>query len=487
MKIAMIVLNAVSHDVRVLKEAQALVEEGHQLSIVGIMDNKSLPYEVLNGIEIFRIHRGRRILSKRQRMRRALINPQSVAISVLLLLAAYLLLLVDMQSPEDVWNNTKAIVIPMYEADALPVLLIILAGVSLFGRAVKTMILTCWRHMRNLKIIVKQLVSMSQFQGPALEKLASIQPDILHCHDLSGLIVGSAYRKRHDCKVVYDSHEIYEETHNSSQARKIMVTRTQKKLSRIVDALITVNDSAANYINTKYKLMPQAVVVKNASPFTTPSEPKNHIREALGLPNEINILLFQGGFSHGRGLIALVDSARYLDSRWVIVFMGWGKMEETLTARAAEQGTLNTKIFFLDKVSHDVLAEWTSSATVGIIPYENTCLNHLYCSPNKLWEYPIAGLPIMVTDLVELRRAVEEYEIGWIINEPPHPLNIANVTNRISSEQLEHARQKCHEYNAIDNWQKYKTRLLDLYRTLIAGMKAENPVSQGNAAQKIAA
>ena len=61
----------------------------------------------------------------------------------------------------------------------------------------------------------------------------------------------------------------------------------------------------------------------------------------------------------------------------------------------------------------DLLA-YTSSATIGCVLTVDNCLNHKYSLPNKFFEYAMAGLPILVNDLPEMRKLVEKYECGVI-------------------------------------------------------------------------
>ena len=46
-------------------------------------------------------------------------------------------------------------------------------------------------------------------------------------------------------------------------------------------------------------------------------------------------------------------------------------------------------IHYHPMVDIDELQKYTSSADVGIHMILNTCLNHYYCLPNKLFEYAI--------------------------------------------------------------------------------------------------
>ena len=55
---------------------------------------------------------------------------------------------------------------------------------------------------------------------------------------------------------------------------------------------------------------------------------------------------------------------------------------------------------------------------------EDTCENHRLALPNKAFEYIAAGLPVVASDLPELRRLVDQFGIGWTAD-PADPASIA--------------------------------------------------------------
>jgi glycosyltransferase involved in cell wall biosynthesis len=115
---------------------------------------------------------------------------------------------------------------------------------------------------------------------------------------------------------------------------------------------------------------------------------------------------------------------------------------------------------------------WTAGALVGLIPYERTGLNHLYCTPNKLWEYPNANVPILCSPLVEMTKVIEENGVGWLLPETSTPEAIAAVVNNLSDEDLTRAREACASYIARDNWSTYEGALLGLYERILARQAA---------------
>jgi glycosyltransferase involved in cell wall biosynthesis len=148
--------------------------------------------------------------------------------------------------------------------------------------------------------------------------------------------------------------------------------------------------------------------------------------------------------------------------------MGWGKLEEEMRRIAdslkMKNPDLDQRIRFVPKVKQTELPLWTCGASLGAIPYENTGLNHWYCNPNKLWEYPNAGVPIIASPFPELRKTIEDNQIGWMLPDPLHPRDIAAVVNKLTEEDLTVASRNCREFIRRDNWDIYALRLEATYQ-----------------------
>ena len=72
---------------------------------------------------------------------------------------------------------------------------------------------------------------------------------------------------------------------------------------------------------------------------------------------------------------------------------------------------------------------YASSADLGVAPIENTCLSYYYCSPNKLFEYVIAGIPVIASNFPEMKKIILKYDIGETFD-PSSPKDIAKVAKR---------------------------------------------------------
>lgn len=234
--------------------------------------------------------------------------------------------------------------------------------------------------------------------------------DVIHCNDLSALPVGLLVKLFcNDRKVVYDCHEYETEINGLRGVEKKAKKWLERTLIRYADAVITVSDSIANEYARLYQI-PKPRLVLNCPPYKEQSK-HNLFRENLGIRADQTIFLYQGGLSKGRGIELLLEAFSGLDSdKNVLVCMGYGPLEVVIQAKAEQQET----IFFHPAVSPKILLNYTSSGDYGILFYENTCLNHRYCSPNKIFEYLMAGLPVLTSNLFEMKRLVEAEGVGIV-------------------------------------------------------------------------
>ena len=215
--------------------------------------------------------------------------------------------------------------------------------------------------------------------------------DVLHCNDLSALFVGVCAKIiRPELNLVYDSHELAINDVPYQSARSIRLNKVlEGLLIKFACSVINVSNSIAKEYSRLYNI-PKPYLVLNCPPYHEQTK-HNLFREKLGIRSDQFIFLYQGGLSTGRGIELLLEAFTDLDiDKNVLVCMGYGPLESLIKEKAREQNT----VYFHPAVSPDVLLNFTSSAGYGILFYEDTCLNHRYCSPNKIFEYLMAGLPI---------------------------------------------------------------------------------------------
>lgn len=308
-------------------------------------------------------------------------------------------------------------------------------------------------------------------------------PDVVHIHDHVCLTAAARYQTELGVPIVWDAHEIYEELAGLEDVRRHVNPRIIRENARFVDAFITLNESIARIYADRYPELPPAVLIPNATRFTPVPRYDGRLHDAAGLDRDQRILLFQGGFSPHRGISTLLNVADLLDRRWSVVFMGWGKFEGEIKERAAQPDDRppnRAKIAVVPGVSQSELPLWTAGAALGAIPYEDIGLNHRYCTPNKLWEFPASGVPILATDLPEMSRRIHSARMGITVSPELDASGIAAKVNRLSDHELRQYRASARDFIKADNWSMYEPVLLSTYaklprtsrlRTLFRGLR----------------
>ncbi len=258
------------------------------------------------------------------------------------------------------------------------------------------------KKLRAYAIYVKQSVSYCK------------EFDILHCNDLNTLPIAVIIKKffNKNIKIAYDAHEYETETNGLHGIQKVLIKKLEKFLIKYTDKVITVSNAIADEYAKLYGIQKPSLVL-NTPPYKEIVK-KDLFRESFGIDKNKTIFLYQGGLSSGRGIEILLDTFKQInDDKNVVIFMGYGPLETLLKITAKEY----KNIYFHKAVTPDILLDYTSSADFGISTIEDSCLSYRYCLPNKIFEYLMAELPIIVSNLHEMKQLVENHAIGVVLKE----------------------------------------------------------------------
>jgi glycosyltransferase involved in cell wall biosynthesis len=245
---------------------------------------------------------------------------------------------------------------------------------------------------------------------------AGLEADVVIGHDLPMLPVAIAAARACGALLVYDSHELYPEQLFSAVERRHLA-ELEARFIGAADCIVTVNDSIARELEHRYRIGPVTTIL-NAYDFDPGEEVRRGqgLRKRLGIPQDHKLFLFQGMLSEGRNLSALIAAmAEVRSSSAHLVFLGDGP-EKPLLEEQTQRMELSSRVHFHQRVPQSELLALTASADVGLIPYVANCLNNALATPNKLYEYIAAGLPILASGLVEIKRIVERYDFGTIVD-----------------------------------------------------------------------
>jgi glycosyltransferase involved in cell wall biosynthesis len=299
--------------------------------------------------------------------------------------------------------------------------------------------------------------------------------DVYHAHDLSGLpACYIAARLRHK-RLIYDAHEL-----PLAELNHRLFRRTRPLLDWLLahcvsrcDGTITVSPPIVEEICNRYHAA-NVVLVRNIPPYQKVPE-SDRLRQFLGLSSEIRIALYQGILHAGRGLEGLIRAAAFLERNNVIIMMGNGKLEAELRALVISEGVAD-RVKILPPVPYKELLSWTASADMGLIVYPpDYSQNVQMCLPNKLFEFIMAGLPVLASQLVAVADIVRTYDVGQVVTSLA-PRDIGEAINTMLSDRATQAHMR---RNALETsqqvlcWEKEKRQLIHLYREILGMQNVE--------------
>ncbi|MCD4731056.1 MAG: glycosyltransferase [Bacteroidales bacterium] len=286
--------------------------------------------------------------------------------------------------------------------------------------------------------------------------------DLLVSNDLDTLMPNYLISRLKTKPIVYDSHELFTETPEVIHRKFVQNVwlRIEKWIFPKLSDVFTVSESIAEVYKDKYKI--DVKVVRNVPPTRKFDNKKT--RKELDLPEDKKIVILQGsGINIQRGAEELIQSMQYLDKHLLLI-IGGGDVIQDLKQLASELN-LNNKIRFLARQPIEELYQYTMNANLGITIDKDTNLNYRYSLGNKLFDYIHAGIPVLASPLLEIRKIIEKYKIGSTIDshEPTHIADkIKEMTLNISKtndwkENLKFAASElC--------WEKEEKIVLEVYK-----------------------
>jgi glycosyltransferase involved in cell wall biosynthesis len=292
---------------------------------------------------------------------------------------------------------------------------------------------------------------------------------VYHVHNihpgLAALVAGRLRR----APVVYDAHELYGEPRDRSAAARLVAALTyalEGLMVRQSAAVITTNRSRANVLARRHGRDDVVVLanVPNLQRSVVPLDP--------GFPRDVKVLLYQGGiYAESRAFRQSLEALTHLQSDVHLAILGFGRDRDIdLVHQWSEMFGVSSRVHFLPPRPFDELVRTAAAATIGLVPIRPVRLNHTLGDTNKLHEYLMAGLPVVASDLPEIRHVAQQGDppVGEVFD-PEDSASIAAAVKRILADQDQLAGRRSEALRLareLYNWEAEQRKLLDLYRRL---------------------
>jgi glycosyltransferase involved in cell wall biosynthesis len=301
------------------------------------------------------------------------------------------------------------------------------------------------------------------------KQLEPYRAEVVHVHDLPFLWLGQELAQAWGAKLVFDSHEIYSIQESIPAPARYILAKQEKFYLKYARIFSTVNEFIADHFERLYGRRP--LVLYNSVPQSQISRDRENSRRRLRslaeLPEQSQVVLYQGWLSPERNLISMVLAAEYLPADAYLIIIGYGDHEKEL--RAVLNGhPYAYRVKFLGQIPSESILDLTAGADIGLVPYQPIDLNHQLCSPNKFFEFVQSGVPVIGPALPFFHAMAKRF--GCVLATDLHDeISIGTAIAELLKlqERLQEMHRNCLVAGPVLCWESEGVKLIEAYDQML--------------------
>lgn len=403
MNIVMLLFKDIHYDARVQREAKALAEDGHEVTLICVNEFNYEAPSIHENVYIHKLH----LFAKQAKQ--TLTSEQG--------------------------NHKKSSVVK-----------------KLIFKFVRSSIIK----------VMKDFFSYREFYKKSKQILHEKNYDVIHCHDLNTLMQGYYLSKRYKSILVYDSHELFNEMAGRKRSDKIIGNIMEKHYYKKIDHLITVNPFLQKELKRRYGFKPFTIVQN--TPIYNQKMVKNehYFHKKYQLDSGDRVLLYQGGLNPERGIEECIEAVKLLPERYKFVLLGDGR-SKNLLEKLVKDLSLERRVFLHDQVPSTSILWYTCQADIGFVVYKKTSLNNYLSTPNKIFEYMLAGIPAVSSNHPGKSYVIEKEKTGVCVEETPEAIKEGVL---LIDKNYSFYQDNCLRAKEQYTWDVEKNNLSKLYRDI---------------------
>jgi glycosyltransferase involved in cell wall biosynthesis len=312
-----------------------------------------------------------------------------------------------------------------------------------------------------------------------LYRMASaLDAHVYHCNEVDSWVVGAflAIMRRKIC--IVDIHEDYPSTISEGRFPRLLrpligwsLRLLYRGLTPFTAAIVVAKRSVAQ----DFAHAPEKIVeVRNFVPQSALAESSVATVPSASESNTVT-LIHLGLFSRLRGWPQLLEAMarlgpllnRYDVRLKIIGEINDGSFEDFwLKSHALD---LSGRVFIQGWMRFGEAFEQLVQADIGLVLFQPGIRNHVFALPHKMFDYMLAGLPIIIPEIAEeIRDIVSDTRCGLLVDSA-NPESIANALKRLIVDPELRREMGARGRKAVlecYNWEAEAQRLIDLYRKL---------------------
>jgi glycosyltransferase involved in cell wall biosynthesis len=146
-----------------------------------------------------------------------------------------------------------------------------------------------------------------------------------------------------------------------------------------------------------------------------------------------------------------------------LLLIGSGEIRDRLV-NLVKMENLEDRVFFQGFIPTEQLISVTAQGDIGAVLFEPSSLNYAAALPNKFFEYIMAGVPVLCSNIKTLSWYVERFNLGLTVD----PADIEAIRETIVNMISDRDRLGQWKANALRaalelNWEQEEKKLIGLY------------------------
>jgi glycosyltransferase involved in cell wall biosynthesis len=310
---------------------------------------------------------------------------------------------------------------------------------------------------------------------------------VFHCNEPDSWLVGLWLKFKTRSRVVFDVHEYYPGNIGRKVPKPLewiaglMVRALFAVCTRFTDRLVFAKRSVVDDFPDHAR---KGIFVLNYAPLSVRDRTQDQARAALGLKQDDMIRIVHLGLaSKMRGWPQILEAmARAESKRLHADFIGEindGSIEEF--KQTAGRLKLSDRVKVWPWMEYEEAFDHLLCSDIGIIAFQPGVENHVRAMPHKMFDYMLAGLPVIIPDFaVEVAPSVKEEACGILVD-PSDPISIALAFDRLASSPTLRKEMGSRGRDAVlrkYNWEAEARTLVEMYRGLAVAEKKLSPQFQ---------
>jgi glycosyltransferase involved in cell wall biosynthesis len=260
---------------------------------------------------------------------------------------------------------------------------------------------------------LRALRAYSAFVAGSVQWARRHRPELIHYNDWNTLFIGPLARIEH--RAIYDMHELFQDLDYLNFPRPInqLIAAIDREGLRRAEAVICVSPPIQEELSALTRK--PVYVVRNV--------PTARVADGLGVPEVAahmrdgrKHLVFLGALRQEKGALHMLELLSRLPPEFVLdCLSGVGARHSFFTERAAALG-VTSRVRIFEYVPAAELYATIGHAFAGISLFVPSSRIYDYALPNKLFEYFLAGLPVVTSGARAQAELVTENNLGLVVD-----------------------------------------------------------------------